>query len=523
MTAIKKHISFFAVLALTSALASPQAKGVSAIDSTHTEKPHVVSAWVGDSIPTLYAVSGENPALAGLLRPHSLTVLGLDYGHMRRDSIIDPQSGKGLNRFGMGASTYTRAGKSMVLQGHASYHRQEQKQVVWNETSDYAMIYPYLSADSIGGDLQGEIYDFGGAYSDRRGSLLWGAALDYTAGLYWRSVDPRPRNVTSNLRARAGIAYSLSHRAVLGLALRYTRYKQTSSIAFASEMGVDKVYHLIGLGLQYQRWGGLGLSTHYNANLWGLSLDLRPDGLEGTGASASFSYDGMAMDVLLTDLNKLPMAHISTYRFGAKAGWSWTKGYSRRSIVAYGATSLRQGTENIFGDPAGSIYPQIGSLNMYRHRLYDAGIEGLWTQRHGAYGVLTARLASGYHRSSELYISPRQKMSVERWRTALEVSATAALKGKTLGHLAAGAEVSPVLSSSYEYTLTGTSPNSLLALTRLQYNSRSANTATFFAGIGATFAVGRLALRPQLKYVHQCYNGISADTDAVEAAVLLAF
>ncbi len=493
------------------------------VSATSTDaKPDAVAAWVGDSVPALYATSGDNPALRSFAHPYGLTILGIDYGTMRRDSIIAPQLGRGFDQYGVGASTYTRVGTDMVLEGHASYHRGTARKVVWNETADLYMVYPYMAADSVGGDIQNEIYDFGGSYSDRRGRLLWGGSLDYTAGLHWRSRDPRPRNVTANLRARAGIAWALSPKAVAGFAARYTRYKQTSSIKFESEMGQDKIYHLTGLGTQYQRFAGIGLSTHYNADLWGVSFDLRPDSIGGTGPSASFSYDGMDMKVLLIDLNKLPMAKITSYALDARAGYGWRRGSGTWSVMAFASTSLRKGTENIFGDPASGIYPQIGSLSMYRHRLCNIGAEMLWVMQRGSLSVFSARLTSQYQRSMQLYISPRQKMAAERWLTSANLGATVPLKGRILGHLNIGASVAPVLSHHLEYTAAN-APHSLHMLTMSQYDVLAAGTSAFDAAVAVTIPVGRIALRPQLRYAHGHYNGIRADSDAVEAAVTIAF
>lgn len=502
------------------ALATLAALSVSA---TSTDaKPDAVAAWVGDSVPALYATSGDNPALRSFAHPYGLTILGIDYGTMRRDSIIAPQLGRGFDQYGVGASTYTRVGTDMVLEGHASYHRGTARKVVWNETADLYMVYPYMAADSVGGDIQNEIYDFGGSYSDRRGRLLWGGSLDYTAGLHWRSRDPRPRNVTANLRARAGIAWALSPKAVAGFAARYTRYKQTSSIKFESEMGQDKIYHLTGMGTQYQRFAGIGLSTHYNADLWGVSFDLRPDSIGGTGPSASFSYDGMDMKVLLIDLNKLPMAKITSYALDARAGYGWRRSSGTWSVMAFASTSLRKGTENIFGDPASGIYPQIGSLSMYRHRLCNIGAEMLWVMQRGSLSVFSARLTSQYQRSMQLYISPRQKMAAERWLTSANLGATVPLKGRILGHLNIGASVAPVLSHHLEYTAAN-APHSLHMLTMSQYDVLAAGTSAFDAAVAVTIPVGRIALRPQLRYAHGHYNGIRADSDAVEAAVTIAF
>lgn len=487
-----------------------------------TARRDVVGAWVGDSVPALYAVSDNNPALRTLAHPYGLTILGIDYGTMRRDSVINPQQGRGFDRYGVSASTYTRTGINMVLEGHASYHRSTSRKVVWNETADAAMIYPYFAADSVGGDIQTEIYDFGGSYSDRRGKLIWGGALDYTAGLHWRSVDPRPRNVTANLRARAGIAWAFSPKAVIGIAARYTRYKQTSSIKFESEMGQDKIYHLTGLGTQYQRFAGNGLSTHYNGNLWGVSIDFRPDSIGGTGPSASVSYDGMSMNTLLTDLNKLPMSALSSYALDARAGYSWRCGTNHWSVIAFAATSLRKGTENIFGDAASGIYPQIGELSMYRHRLTRSGIEALWMMQRRDYAVFSAHVTSAYQRSMELYISPRQKMSIERWRTAAELCATLPLKGRVIGHLSIGGNIAPILSSNFEHSATN-APNSLRELTMSQYDVLSSATSGLDVALGVTFPAGQIALRPQVRYVYNHYNGVSADSNAFEAAITLAF
>lgn len=494
-----------------------------AVYATPSEaKADAVAAWVGDSVPMLYATGDNNPALRGFAHPYGLTILGIDYGTMRRDSIIAPQTGRGFDQYGVGASTYTRVGTDMVLEGHASYHRGTARKVVWNETADLYMVYPYMAADSVGGDIQNEIYDFGGLYSDRRGRLLWGGSLDYTAGLHWRSRDPRPRNVTANLRARAGIAWALSPKAVAGFAARYTRYKQTSSIKFESEMGQDKIYHLTGLGTQYQRFAGIGLSTHYNADLWGVSFDLRPDSIGGTGPSASFSYDGMDMKVLLIDLNKLPMAKITSYALDARAGYGWRRSSGTWSVMAFASTSLRKGTENIFGDPASGIYPQIGSLSMYRHRLCNIGAEMLWVMQRGSLSVFSARLTSQYQRSMQLYISPRQKMAAERWLTSANLGATVPLKGRILGHLNIGASVAPVLSHHLEYTASN-APHSLHMLTMSQYDVLAAGTSAFDAAVAVTIPVGRIALRPQVRYTHGHYNGIRADSDALEAAVTIAF
>jgi hypothetical protein len=37
--------------------------------------------------------------------------------------------------------------------------------MLWNENADYDVIYPYVAADSIGGDMKFENYTFSGGYA----------------------------------------------------------------------------------------------------------------------------------------------------------------------------------------------------------------------------------------------------------------------------------------------------------------------------------------------------------------------
>ena len=53
----------------TFALATLAALSVSA--TSIDAKPDAVAAWVGDSVPALYATSGNNPALRSFAHPYS--------------------------------------------------------------------------------------------------------------------------------------------------------------------------------------------------------------------------------------------------------------------------------------------------------------------------------------------------------------------------------------------------------------------------------------------------------------------
>ena len=53
-----------------------------------------------------------------------------------------------------------------TLWGNASYKNQELRKVRWNESVDSDLLYPYFTADAVGGDLHSEQYAFMGGFAN---------------------------------------------------------------------------------------------------------------------------------------------------------------------------------------------------------------------------------------------------------------------------------------------------------------------------------------------------------------------
>lgn len=53
-------------------------------------------------------------------------------------------------------------GENSKTWGNAYFKKGKREKVEWNETSDYLMVYPYVVADSVGGDMDFEEYYFAG-------------------------------------------------------------------------------------------------------------------------------------------------------------------------------------------------------------------------------------------------------------------------------------------------------------------------------------------------------------------------
>lgn len=101
--------------------------------------------------------------------------------------------------------------------GNAYYHNGERKNVQWNESADYELIYPYVMADTIGGDIKSETYFFEGGYAASHGRWTFGGEFSYRALLEYRDVDPRPRNSIADLQGKAGASYQFNKRYAVAL------------------------------------------------------------------------------------------------------------------------------------------------------------------------------------------------------------------------------------------------------------------------------------------------------------------
>ena len=395
----------------------------------------------------LLALAWHNPAINQYRRSFTMSEVGLSFTSRHESTALHPQQGDGEHIAAFDATTYIKH-KSQTLWGRAYYNNGRIDGIEWNETSDIDIVYPYLLADSAGGKkMNVERYSFGGGYASRKGRLSWGASIGYTAGLYYRNVDPRPRNVTARLSALAGLGYRLAGDYVGAVSLGFMKYRQSNDIAFYSELGNEKIFHLTGLVNDYNRFAGSGYSTYYNGRQWSTSLSLHP--ADNHGFSATVAATQLGIDNVLADLNKLPMAHTDHKTVAAEAGWlaaGW-------GLKAHVSATRRKGTENVFGDPAGSVYLQIGSLDRYLDQTLALGLAGLWEKRWGNYALMLRPSVDYSHRLTR-YNDPESHTRYNDLAGTLRLTGGATI-GATFSTLTLGTRlVSPVESQLHLATAT---------------------------------------------------------------------
>lgn len=453
------------------------------------------------------AALSDIPALYGLRQPCSKSALSVSFVRTDFDKAPVAELGKGTGVVGFDAGTYMHLGKATVT-GFASYDNGKIFDMQGSETSDAALLYPYLTADERGGDLSHERYAFGGSYSSAIDShWLYGAELSYQAVQDYRRRDPRPKNTTGTLVAKVSGGYRLS-RYDIGIAVGASKYKQTNSIIFMSELGEDKIYHTTGLGTHYNRFAGQGKTSAYNGTGVDVSLGLTP---RVGGVFANVAYRHFSFRKQLTDLNNLPLAKADDNTIGLEAGWQ-TDAWVLKGEFSH---LRRDGYENIFGDPSGQVYPQIASVKGYSRKNMYAGASALWRSIAGRRIDVVASL--GYATTVERY---RDLRGINLKSLSARLGGEYVVMAKHVAvHVAADASLREVLSSS-AYGLGGDDFLSRFASSDFLYASGRHIDLSLRPGIDYLLRGGRTAGLRLVAAYHK-RGGVSGMT--LESSLIFSF
>lgn len=324
----------------------------------------------------------QNPALMQYRYRHSLSSLSVGGGIDRffEDSWL--QEGTGWKGFQVDADSYIRLSPDSRAYGEAGYQRGVRRDVQWNETSDYDRLYPYVAADTLGGDMTSETYSFKGGYSHQLGKWTLGGELSYRALLEFRKVDPRPKNSIADLRVAFGASYAVHPKYAVALQLEGQKYKQNCDIRYFNELGVCKTFHLQGLGMSYSRFDGTRTQTNYEGSVWKGGLQLFPLGDRG-GWTASFSASHSGYDKSLPSLNDLVLNKLNDNLLQASLGYLYAGTRQQWGVKVRMENDRRTGKELIYGDAANNLYPFITERTGYRRKMMLAGMSAFWQRTSG--------------------------------------------------------------------------------------------------------------------------------------------
>ncbi len=314
------------------------------------------------------------------------------------------QTGTDKYSWGINLDSYYVWDEDTRLWGAASFRSYEKASMVWNSNIDLDKIYPYVIADTIGGGLKGEVYNFEGGFSRAFGKYIFGAQLSVGATIAYRQLDPRPLNKSIDLDATLSIGRIFAKKHLLSLAVNGERYSQNSTVQFMNELGQSKVYHLSGMGMHYVRFAGSNNTAYYYGMGGEFSLDYSQ--IDALGLYAHAKYRMSSLDKTLPDRNDIALNGLKDNDVSVLLGYNLqTDKLNLLGVSLKYERTKRRGEERIFGDPVGSVYPQIATSEMYgRNR--EALELNLVVNYEMANWRSTTTLRPGLIKEHESYLTP---------------------------------------------------------------------------------------------------------------------
>ena len=329
----------------------------------------ILALLTGVTLPLAGQVRSEGQTL--LFQPEeNRTRTQVGFRMREEDDACLPAEGKGLLQGEFRAHSRHSLDSIHRVEGHASYERGVKRAVNWNTSSDWDLLAPYITLDTVGGDLQKEQYRFAARFASRPGRFFYSLWADYRALHEYRNVDPRPRNITADLQvsAQGGLqmgAYALS------LEAGYRRYHQSEDVEFMDPRGNNtSVLHYLGFGRYSTRFSGAKKNTavRFNGNGFTARLVLEP--VNGLGWIGGASYAWLQVARHLPGNNETPITQLLNQEFALWGGHKWSQAYLR----ADAQLRLRTGTENIVDQT--SAFNVLAGLPMLQALSWKASVSG---------------------------------------------------------------------------------------------------------------------------------------------------
>lgn len=343
----------------------------------------------------------------GLLSPYaSFSSASASFDLRQESKALVPEEGDGLRQGRFDASTFLRLKGASAVSGSVGYRRAVKRNVLLNETADFELLQPYVLVDTVGGNLQNEVYAFSGEWMRRSGNALYSIGGSYKAVHEYRTFDPRPRNISSDFKAGGSLGFIFQGGSLIASA-SYRRYNQDQTVSFVSNKGANTtLFHATGLGRDYWRFRSTGIfaATRYAGQ--GFSAGVVGTAMRGR-LTGGVSYEWLSVTRYLSNQNDAPLTSLNTGTLNAFAAW---RPSNRAAVQASLCHERRDGAENVIDCAASGVYLNLLSMDMYRRDRLAASLSAVLRLDRG-YGTWDIIPMVSYSGISETYLYPSSSMS----------------------------------------------------------------------------------------------------------------
>ena len=301
----------------------------------------------------------RNPALMAQRYPASFSEASVAYHTETSSQAPVAQLGKDRYQGSFQALSYQPLDKHDAVWGNASYRRRHTTDVCWNETADFLKVYPYVTADTVGGKMEQEAYLFNLGYAGNKGKWAYGIEASYSSAMDYRDIDPRPKDNSTQVDFCIGTARQVTNRYQVGGYLHWQHYAQEQNIAFMNPYGTVMLYQMTGLGTHYHRFAGTLGDAYYTGNTWGGGITLHT--LQTRGMEIQAGTQHMHLQKQMNNLNNAPVNDIYEWSHNAQIAWHQRDRYI--SLSAY--YTNRTGMERFYDDGVHN-YQQIATSKPFK-------------------------------------------------------------------------------------------------------------------------------------------------------------
>lgn len=369
-----------------------------------------VSSLIRENSSPLTAFIEEyysSPSLKSHERRNSFSQIDASYFDSDQDLFIS-QEGSGRQGFRVDARSYLKNSQASTLWGNAFYVNEKIKSVSYNESSDYDLIYPYVMADTIGGDLSSETYFFSGGLSKQLGSFEYGLEASFRGTQAYRDRDPRPKNIISDINASLSIATNAWRNYRTSADLNLRKYDQENTLDFVSELGAPLIFHDAGLGVYNNILAGSRNLAYYRGYTFGGQLNLIP--INRNGFVAQIGYHQFSFNKDLSSVADA-VGQVNDQQINALLGYLQTTEDYNLSLKLIGIHKNRDGTEAKFDNRNSNNFLQKVSEDIrYRNIQNQLRLEGMYGRSSDAFDFYIHGKV-GYFEDDQDYISPDRSLN----------------------------------------------------------------------------------------------------------------
>lgn len=224
------------------------------------------------------------------------------------------------------ANGYTKL-KNSTFFGKVGFTMGQHRNVGWNTQRNASLYWPYIMADSTGGDFHYETYNIMCAYSfNLNKKVAMGVSGEYKGDFAFKQTDPRVENISSWFTLKAGAAYKWNKN-TLAFALEYMLHRQHMDVKHFRSGQFTRFYVEYGFGMFDNVHSPVFNYTKYQHHIhnFGASLSFisNPDKPLRMNAVAEYNLDNMTTEDYTYKLN---LYRALTHQIDLGYGLLWNNG-----------------------------------------------------------------------------------------------------------------------------------------------------------------------------------------------------